>query len=264
MLNVRTQKGQSLVEILFAIAIFTIGVVTIGYLIFDSFTSLGLREDSVRARLLAQEGIEAARLLRGPSFDALLAGSYGLAFVDGEWALSETPDEIGKFQRTLTVSDDAHDIKNVRVEIAWEAYGRTRTAILETHLSNWRGTYGEAKDIVIDGNNAVLSASSTSLGGIALLNTGEHDVTIEGLKVQWEGTSMLENILIRTNSVFTASSSKIASGEYIDIDDYLLETATGYHLMDFQFDNAVVDTDFVITVLFSDESERHAVINLAP
>jgi len=264
MMRSQQQKGQSLVEILFAIAVFTIGVVTIGYLIFDSFTSIRLKEDAAKARLLSQEGLEAARLLRDVSFDALPSGTYGLSFENGTWELFSSPSQSGKFERTLTITDASDDMKTVQSQVVWQAYGRTQTVALYTQLSNWRGKKGEGTFIEINTNNAALSASSTVLGGVAFLNQGDTDATIKELRVQWDKAATLEAIAIRSVPVFTASSSGVSSGEYIDIEDYDVGASTGYHLMDIQFNDQVEATNFLITAVFSDGSQRHAVIDLTP
>ena len=83
MLYERHNRGQSLIEMLFAVAVFTIGVVTIGYLVFDSFTSLRFGKETMQARLLASEGLEAVRTIYEDDFALLESGTYGLALQNG-------------------------------------------------------------------------------------------------------------------------------------------------------------------------------------
>ena len=115
------QQGQSLIEIIFAISIFVIGVVTIGYLTIDAFTSMQRVTDSTQARLLAVEGIEALVSISDAEFD-ITAGTYGLALEGGIWTLIKTPDEQGKFTRTITIhsiDDDTFEVASQVVDYIW-------------------------------------------------------------------------------------------------------------------------------------------------
>lgn len=255
------QKGQSLVEILFAIAVFTIGVVTIGYLIFESFASLQHNLQFTQARFLAGEGLRAASLLR----DSLEPGTYGLSLEGGTWTLIPTSDTQGEFTRQIQIEEIDLEAYEVISTVIWtSSAGMERSVSLSTLISNWGQSRGDAKVLDIDINNAALSASSTSLTGVALLNNAPEDLTVTGIVVQFDGAQSVEGITIRGTSVFTgATTTAIGSGEYIDIDDYVIGSATGYHMIDpIVFNSSVEGSDFIVTFIMGDQSMRHVLISM--
>jgi Tfp pilus assembly protein PilV len=259
---VLTQKGQSLVEILFAVALFTVGVVTIGYLIFDSFLSLRYSIESTQARLYAAEGMEALHTIADRSFDQVTAGSHGLRLNDGMWVLEGSFDSMGNFSRTITVEEIDTETKEINSLVTWGNDLHPKQISFSTRITNWKQNAGDARDVQYDINNALVSASSTLLSGIAFLNTGEKDAVVTHLKLQWETGALLESVSIRDTVVFNASSSPaVSSGEIIDIDDYVVGSATGFHLSNFSFNSSVAGTDFVLTAIFADESMRHVRIS---
>jgi Tfp pilus assembly protein PilV len=261
MRHLNSQKGQSLVEILFAIAVFTIGVVTIGYLIFESFGSLQNNLQFTQARLLAGEGLQAASMLR----DSLQQGSYGLLLEGGTWALVPSGDTQGEFNRQIQIEEMDLEAYQVISTVTWtSSAGMERSVSLSTLVSNWNQTRGVASELEIDINNAALTASSTSLTGIALLNNTPEDLAVTGIAIQFDGATSVLGVTIRGTTVFTAATStSIGSGEYIDIDDYTVGSATGYHMIDeVMFDGSVAGSDFVLTFILSDESRRHVLISM--
>jgi len=261
MKHLHSQKGQSLVEILFAIAVFTIGVVTIGYLIFESFASLQHNLQSTQARFLANEGLRAVSLLR----NTLEPGTYGLSLEGGTWTLVPVSDTVGEFTREIQIEEIDLEVYEVTSTVTWNSSAEIeRSVLLTTFISNWEQSRGEAALLDVDINNAALLSSSTSLTGIALLNNSEDDLTIVGMAVQFDEANSVLGITIRGTEVFTGTSSvAIGSGEYVDIDDYLVGSATGYHLVDpISFDSSVEGSDFVVTFVMSDDSRRHVLISM--
>lgn len=255
--NAQHQKGQSLIEILFAIAVFTVGVVTIGYLVFDSYASLRFGGQSLQARLLAGEGIEASRSMRDADFGLLQEGVHGLIFTDGEWSFGGPSDTTGIFERVITIVDVDDDLKQITSEVSWGSGIQSKSVSLSTYLSNWKQNTGQAKDMRYDIHDAIMTASSSVLSGIALRNTGTSDATVTGLSLQWNTDTPLLRASIGGVTVFTASTSAPASsGEDIDINEYVFGPATGFHLMEFTFANAVEAPEFVLTALFSDDSRK--------
>jgi Tfp pilus assembly protein PilV len=261
MKHLYSQKGQSLVEILFAIAVFTIGVVTIGYLIFESFASLQHNLQATQARFLASEGLRAASLLR----DSLEPGTFGLSLEGGTWTFVPAEDAEGEFTREIHIEEIDLEVYEVTATVAWSSSGDVkRSVVLSTFISNWEQTRGEAAIFSVDINNAALIASSTGLTGIALLNNSQEDATIVGIAVQFDQAQSVEGVTISGTAVFTkATSTAIGSGEYIDIEDYVVGSGTGYYLVDLvTFDSSVEGSDFVLTFFMSDESRRHVVIQM--
>lgn len=260
--RVHTHTGQSLVEILFAIAVFTIGVVTIGYLIFDSFTSLRIAEEEMQARFLASEGLEAIRSILEHDFDAVTAGEYGLALTSGVWSLNGLGDTQGKFSRYVSIVEVDGENKEATAHVSWGDGISARDVSLATIFSDWEQQSGDAASLDVDFNNAMLSSSSTVLSSIALRNTGAEDITLTEMSVEWTPDAVLQGISIRANELMNASTTAI-SGETIDIADYTIGAGTGYHLIDgITFSQSVADTDFLLTFTLSDQSKRYVVLSL--
>lgn len=259
-----TQRGQSLIEVVFAITIFTIGVVTIGYVLLDSLVSLEYATESTQARLLASEGIEAVRSIRDSGFDTIPAGTYGL-FVDGGlWTLVSAPDVMEKFQRTIVIDDIDKDTKNITVRVAWSMFERSEKSIsYTTRLTNWMQTGNERGMLAVSTVNATLFASSTELAGLSFENTGDTDISITRMTITWNSEALLTEIVMGGIEVFGASTSApVSAGADIDISDYSIPAYTGFHPIDMiRFDRSVENLNFTIAFTLDDGSTRYVYIS---
>jgi hypothetical protein len=260
-----SQQGQSLIEILFAIAIFTVGVVTIGYLVIDARVSLNYATDLTRARLLASEGIEAANNIRTKNFALLTSGENGLALESGEWVFSGTSDDHGKFKRVVSVEDIDSETKEVVSKVIWDLSGnREKSVSYTTLLSNWKQTSGEAGSLELNTSSASVVASSTILTGIYLNNSGEEDIVITDMIIKWDGEALLDGITLQGTEIILASTSNaVASDENIDVVDYSLSAGSGSHSLDsVMFDGSVEGSNFILQFAFQDQSVRSIYISL--
>jgi type II secretory pathway pseudopilin PulG len=150
--------GQSVLEIIIAMAVFSLISASLASLMIGSFSSLGRSGDIAQAEALADEGAEAVRAVRDRDW-------YGLDFSEaviqadgGRWtAASGTGELIGdKYLRTIVfypVYRDAdgaavsatatgavldEDSKKVRVRTEWTLdNGNTSYAERVFHLANW-------------------------------------------------------------------------------------------------------------------------------
>jgi Tfp pilus assembly protein PilV len=101
------QSGQSLVEVMIAIALFAVlGVSILGVTISAAQSSKEAAE-MVSAAALQQEGMTAVRSIRNRSFAELTNGAHGTTTGSGYYALSGSSDSLlgGKYTRTITVAD---------------------------------------------------------------------------------------------------------------------------------------------------------------
>lgn len=254
-----TQKGQSLIEILFAITIFTMGVVTIGYLILSGLNALNYTNESSRARFLASEGIEAVTSIRDGDFDMIPAGTYGLMIHEGHWVLASSSDVHGKFIRTITIDDIDTDTKDVTSNVVWNMLGGNQKNITyTTRLTNWNQTKGDAGYLDVATDGISLNASSTELSGLRIKNMDATSIVITGMTIFWNASVQLERITIGGNDVFTASTSvPVSSGVPIDIVDYTLEPISGFHTIDaFVFDGSLGNSNLTVLCTLSDGSIR--------
>jgi len=143
MLNIKfkisdVRRGFSLVEVMLAVAIFSLIVsVFVGALIYaqQSVASFGGR---TKAAFLAEEGLEAARNIRDAGFSNLTDGTYGLAISGGQWVFSGSSDTTDNFTRAITISTIDPERKQVSSNVFWqENPQRTGSVTLITYLNNW-------------------------------------------------------------------------------------------------------------------------------
>jgi hypothetical protein len=143
-------NAVSTIEIVLTIALFSLMVLavstTVTYVIKTSSQSTA----SIKAALLASQGLEAMRDIKDENFATLVDGSYGLSSVSGKWALSGTNDVTEVFTRQVTVAADAANTtlpdiisKKITVTVTWGS--PTKTYSVSTLMTNWgrsRQTYG--------------------------------------------------------------------------------------------------------------------------
>ncbi len=257
-----SQRGQSLMEILFAIAIFTIGVVTIGYLIFDAFVSARYGDEYTQARLLAQEGIEIFRALQDDDFSQLIADTYGVVEEGGVWTLVTSPNVIGKFTRSVEIIDVDEDTKDAVSLVTWISQGNTERSVrLGSRFTNWRQTGGLQEHLEVRTEYTNLTASGTELSGIEVSNNNDESLTITGLSLMWEGPARITAVNIDGSEVFPASSSPAISEEYIDTVDYILGPYSGFRTIEYiRFDSSVESRNVVITFFLGDGTHRYVYV----
>lgn len=133
------QRGQSLIEVIVALGIFTVSLAASFQLFFGG---QNLSSGSVNTELAlnyAQEGIEAVRTIRDRSWAELTAGDHGLEFNGYEWMFgsSSTSDSKDIFTRTVFVYDVAENIKIASTTISWLDGGSTKTLVIVEELTNW-------------------------------------------------------------------------------------------------------------------------------
>lgn len=134
------KKGFSLLELVLAIAIFSLGAVSLATLLIDSNISTKLSIERTEALLYAKEGVGAVRTIRDADWDSVIEGEYGLEYTDGSWAFSEEPDLIdSKYTRTVTIEDSATSTKNVSVNVSWEPNSsRVSSTTIDTIITDWQ------------------------------------------------------------------------------------------------------------------------------
>jgi len=258
------QSGQSLVELLCAIAVFTIGVVVIGYLILDAQVALSQHIRYTEAALLEKEGIEVARILRDDGFENLTPGTHGIQLSDDRWTLTASPIVQDIFTRTLTVTDIDEQTKKVESTVEWDISSARAGRVTEyAYLTDWKQTLGSAGDVSITTDEVYLVASSTALGGITLENNSETVHVLTAMTVQWTGRQTLDFISFGGETVFEAPfSSGMLSDSFIDTVDFVLNPHEVATLDVLGFSDAVEQTDFIITFYFEDGSKKNVLISV--
>lgn len=152
-------RGFGLLEIVIATAIISGTLFSLSYVFLISNKLAAESGNKVRANFLAEEGLEALRLLRDSSWSANLGGlsagtSYYLAFSSASysWSIgaSKTAFIDNLFERRITVENvnrDANDniassgtndpdTKKFNVSVAWSERAGTTTVIVSTYLTD--------------------------------------------------------------------------------------------------------------------------------
>ena len=157
MFHIKSQKllGASLVEVILAIAIFSLVATAIIGLVSGVFVTQAQAGQQVLAQVYAEEGIEAARAIRRRAWNLLANNSYGLDNSPGYWEWSSAPEMIGDYTRVITVEDVCRDVvgdiadcpavsidlqtKKITSQVTWEAITViTNNVTLITYLTNWQ------------------------------------------------------------------------------------------------------------------------------
>ena len=153
-----TEGGYNVLELLIAIAVFTIGISGIIILTIDNLNTADKTQTLSQSVLVASEGIEAVRSIRDRDFENLILpedGSvHGLSLNEsvGEWSFSNTSDTVdhqspdgtsyGKvYVREILIDEVGDDdsattsIKKVESRVSWDDH--TATTSLITYITNW-------------------------------------------------------------------------------------------------------------------------------
>jgi len=144
MLNkIKKQKGQSLIELLIAIAIFSFTISAVAFLIIDSYTANRLGLEITQATFLAEEGLEAAKAIRDNDWRNLTNGWHGLAISSNQWVFAGTQDKNDKYARSIEVAEEeANKLKKITSKIIWDfSSGDQQEISLIQYFSNWQAKW---------------------------------------------------------------------------------------------------------------------------
>ncbi|MFH1956384.1 MAG: hypothetical protein ABIJ28_01940 [Patescibacteria group bacterium] len=137
--KLKYNKGQSLVEVLVAIAIFIGGISLIGFLVIDAGIASRQASERTRALSLAKEGLEAARSIRDNNFANLVNGSHGLVLSGNQWTFSGISDPQDQFNRSVTITEIDSNTKKIVSNVNWQfSSNRPSEVELATYLTNWQ------------------------------------------------------------------------------------------------------------------------------
>ncbi len=153
------QSGQSLAEIVIALALVAVFLSVVGASLLFGLESADRGRDYLQAQMLAREGIEAARSVYYEDWDSPSYSQSAIVISDNAWTLSGegTSEQIGKFSRQINFSSlyrasstnelvessnpDAYlDAlsKKISVDIAWvKNNGQAGSYSLESIISAW-------------------------------------------------------------------------------------------------------------------------------
>ena len=104
-------RGQSLIEIIIATAVFVLIGSSITTLILGSFNALTQGGEHTQAMALAQEGIEAIRSIRNKTWNELSYSTSSIAISGSQWIFDGegTTETIGQYDRIISFDDVCRD-----------------------------------------------------------------------------------------------------------------------------------------------------------
>ncbi|PIR64100.1 MAG: hypothetical protein COY81_01930 [Candidatus Pacebacteria bacterium CG_4_10_14_0_8_um_filter_43_12] len=101
--NTKLTLGFSIIELLVAMSLFLIVVVTGLTTVIYSFTINRRSVEETGAVLLSQEGLEAVRSIRDQDWNSLTPGTYGIDASGGNWTLSGSNNTIDDYTREIII-----------------------------------------------------------------------------------------------------------------------------------------------------------------
>lgn len=155
----KNQRGQSLIEIVVALALVAIVFVGSWRVISNSFDSIINETAGVKANFLVIEGLEGMRSIRDEDWNSLTDGTWHFEFDESdpenkELILVEGSEEVlGRYTRSIQVrsvrrddqekitTDDTYEIdtntKLITVNVEWYESGKYRSDSESIYLTNW-------------------------------------------------------------------------------------------------------------------------------
>lgn len=135
----KKQNGQSVIEILIAIALLSLATTGSFTLISSAISEGSYAEYQAQGQTFLFSGLEAVRQIRDRQWDLLSAGDHGLAIQGTEWTFSGAEDvQDERFHRTVTITETNADEREARIRVSWDRGGRTVSLESTAHLTNWQ------------------------------------------------------------------------------------------------------------------------------
>ena len=162
--SIKIKRGFTLMEVLVAIFLITVGVLGAMALVNQTTTFTQGTSSRLVAAYLAQEGIEIVRNIRdsnflkihkgeaGVNWDTGLTGCTGGCEADYNDSVLISADRYLKidagfynydsgldtpFKRKITITPDGSDILKVSVEVSWQERGRAHQVTAQENLYQW-------------------------------------------------------------------------------------------------------------------------------
>ena len=161
------QKSFTLIEVMVAIFIITVGAGAAFALIRQTLFATSLLQDRLIAAYLAQEGIEIVKNIRDTNWlkkrsDFTIPWNNGFTncqtptgcegdynaqslvpyqdrnlYIDSDGFYSYSPGVLTKFKRKISIDEISSEKMRVLVEVKWTERGRTHSFEALEHITNW-------------------------------------------------------------------------------------------------------------------------------
>lgn len=291
MINIERNKnkGQSVVEIIVALAIFFILVSGVLVLFFQTLDNTRQSIEISQAQNLAQEGLEATRGIANNNWDSLVDGSYDVESSSGYWQFTNPRSQLllDKYYRQIEILPvsrnsmtclleagdyDDLNIKKVALTVDWESGGKTRTIFYSTYLSTWANSAiscppGSALFLNINVSNANIGEEKKSLFGVKISNRWSQPITIDKAALTWTVPGNITEIKIENQNYWSKTGPGTPhgaqpSGTVLDMNDFVLNPGQTYEITRFRFDSKIDGSVMTIKFIMRDTSWASEVTTL--
>lgn len=175
-LSITNTKGFSVVEILLSIALFALIVSGISSSYTYGQESTIIASTRARAVILAEEGLEITRSIRGNSLANLTDGTHGIIVENGDFTLTATPESDGVFTRSVLISSLDSTHKKITSTVTWQKReGVTDTVSLTEALSDWQAPQSGSVEIL---STVINTNGSKTTNDFAPYHVGSTAVTL--------------------------------------------------------------------------------------
>jgi len=288
------KKGQSVVEIVVAMAILVLVLPSIVVLYLGAGSSNLRDTEFFRADMFLQEGVEAVRSIRDYDFSNLTVGTHGLSDTSGYWQFSGSSDTWGEYTRTVIIANSLRDsscdlvdtggsadvnTKKVTVTVDWELETANDQSMSTTfYVSDLSTSVGceQAGSLTINAGGAYATGGNKQIAGITLSNTGSSSITIASITPDWSNSSNIEAIDINGTRVWGwvvveesgywagTPTSVQAAGSEINIVDVTISAGATINVDWFYYDANMNNTSNNWIVTMSDGSIRYVEFDIGP
>ena len=251
--NTKYSKGLSVVEVMVALAVFSLVSLTT-YQVFVQSESISRKKyEEHKAMWLAQEGIEAAYSIGRNNFQELQPGVWGLSKQNGVWSTSIAPDIEDIFLREITVSNIDEDTKEILSEVSWDYKEQTYSVDFSLQITDWqKESQPQGEDLVIDTSGSYIDFDT--LRGLSLSSSGEIPILVERIQVYWSKNARVLSE-IQSPELVNIFNGPADSGDTVSVSGLVISQNTQKEIL-FIFNKNMNNTDFVVTFYLSDGSSK--------
>ncbi|HTH72055.1 MAG TPA: type II secretion system protein [Candidatus Pristimantibacillus sp.] len=184
-----SQRGATLVEVLVAIALTGVMLPTLATALVTSHAGKASAQQQLQASALLHEATEAVRVVREAGWGNIAAnGTYHPAVSGSTWTLASSPETIGNFTRTVTISDAERNssgalvassgtidpaTKHIEVSVDWTT-PYSGSVSDDLYLSRWQNetAWSQTTDTEFNTGTTTNTAVTATNGGQVELAAG--------------------------------------------------------------------------------------------
>lgn len=229
----KNNQGQSLIEVLLAIAIFGILIAGSVSLSLHYFSNIMRAQELLQADKIVNNTFEAVQSISYNDWNDLTNGNHGLTNTNGYWEFNGTSDQINnKYTRTITISslerDDNDcsfvesggttdpDTKQVDLNLVWQSSQINIEKNFTQYFTNWKNPTFCLAEEEEPGPSGQAGSLGLEIGGASrqeYLQWLNLLVTIDGVEITNESD---ETVVVDKAQVFMDEPSMDIYGFYID------------------------------------------------